>query len=241
MNTKNGILSDIFKTDRSGAAPGKLRKTSISQQVYETLREKIILLELKPGQNLSRAEIAESYGVSQTPVRDAMLRLEEEGLLVVFPQSKTEVARIDVDQARETQFLRMSLEIEISKQLALSDQDEAIEEAQVILRRQKSAYDAADLVYFEELDRAFHFALFKAARMETLWSLISERSGQIDRLRTLNLPDAGKANEVIEAHSAIIAAIKDHDAERAEKNVRIHLSGTLGQLSQIMARNPEYF
>ncbi len=238
-NTLN--ITAMLEPHRPTAPRSQLRKTSVSQQIYDSLRKRILLLELIPGANLSRAEIAEFYGVSQTPVRDAMLKLEEEGLLVIFPQSKTEVSRIDVDQARRTQFLRMSLEIEIAKQLAKHAAPEAMDTAHAILARQKSAHGAGDLNYFEELDRAFHCALFEAAGLGSLWALITERSGQIDRLRKLNLPVSGKAVEILEAHSAILDAIQNGKVSEAEQHVRAHLSGTLAQVEQIMARNPEFF
>lgn len=226
---------------RPAPARGQLRKTSVSQQIYDALRVRILTLELPPGENLSRAEIAAFYGVSQTPVRDAMLKLEEEGLLAIFPQSKTEVSRIDMKQARETQFLRMSLEIEVAKRLAAAGTPEVIRPAAALLVRQKSAHEAHDLIYFDELDRAFHRALFEAVGLENLWQVIADRSGQIDRLRQLNLPVPGKALEVLQSHAAILAAIETGDVESAEDQVRTHLSGTLRHADHIIARNPEYF
>ena len=89
-------------------------------QVVEALRAAIISLELAPGQALDRGELAQSFGISQTPVRDALIRLSEEGLVVVRAQSTTQVSRIDVPAARESHFLRRSIEIEIARQLALS-------------------------------------------------------------------------------------------------------------------------
>lgn len=241
MNTKNLNINKQTASGQTVPARGQLRKSSVSQQIHDALRIRILSLELAPGENLSRGEIADFYGVSQTPVRDAMLKLEKEGLLVIFPQSKTEVTKIDVTQARETQFLRISLEIEIAKQLATYGTPDATDTARAILARQKSAHDANDLNYFEEQDRAFHRALFQAANLDNLWVLVSERSGQTDRLRKLNLPVAGKAVEVIEAHSAILDAIQDGDSSEAEKQVRAHLSGTLAQVEQIMSRNPDFF
>lgn len=239
---ENTLTINAMLTSANPLAPrGQLRKTSVSQQIYDALRMRVLSLELVPGENLSRAEIAGYYGVSQTPVRDAMLKLEEEGLLVIFPQSKTEVSRIDVTQARETQFLRMSLEIEVAKQLATYAVNGATDTARAILMRQKSAHDAHDLNYFEELDRDFHSALFETAGLRNLWGLISERSGQIDRLRKLNLPVTGKAAEVIESHSSILDAIQDGNVSEAENQVRAHLSGTLAQVDQIVARNPSFF
>ena len=96
----------------------KAKRGSASAQLHDSLRDRIIQLQLAPGQYLSRNEIAAEYGVSQTPVRDALIKLEEEGLIDTFPQSKTEVSRIDIEHALETQFLRLSIELEITRNLA---------------------------------------------------------------------------------------------------------------------------
>ncbi|MCV2867469.1 GntR family transcriptional regulator [Defluviimonas sp. WL0002] len=234
------VLSPL-PTDPAELVRGQLRKTSVSQQIHEALRHRILALELAPGENISRNEIAIYYGVSQTPVRDALMKLEEEGLIDIFPQSKTEVSRIDVAQARETQFLRMSLEIEIVKRLAAANGPDRITAARAVLARQRAAHEAGDLAYFADLDRAFHKELFKAVGVANLWELITERSGHIDRLRKLNLPDPGKATEILDCHGRILEAIAQGSPEQAENFVREHLSGTLAQVEQIMARHPAYF
>lgn len=219
----------------------KIRKLSASQQIHAALRERIINLDLPPGDNLSRARIAEFYNVSQTPVRDAMMRLEEEGLLLIYPQSKTEVSRIDVTQARETQFLRISLEIEVTRWLASQIKSELLNNAEHALNKQRLALQTGDLVIFSEHDHRFHFALFEAANVSKLWELITERSGHIDRLRKLNLPDPGKATEIIAYHQRILDGIKSGDAKRTEAEVRGHLTGTLSNVDTIMERHPEFF
>ena len=99
-----------FRLDRSRLA---------APQVFESLREAILTLELVPGAMLVRSELAGQFGVSQTPIREALLRLEEEGLVDVFPQHATLVSRIDVAAAREAHFLRRSIELEIVRTLAL--------------------------------------------------------------------------------------------------------------------------
>ncbi|NVK35162.1 MAG: GntR family transcriptional regulator [Rhodobacteraceae bacterium] len=219
----------------------KIRKISASQQIHAALRERIIALEFIPGQNLSRAEIAEDYGVSQTPVRDAMLRLEEDGLLHIYPQSKTEVSKIDVAHARKTQFLRLSLEIEVARRLITSGSGDNLKLAEHSLLQQKQAFEADEMDNFVALDRAFHRALFEAAEVPDLWDLVTDRSGHIDRLRQLNLPDPGKAAEIIAYHQRILDAIKAGDAETAESEVRGHLTGTLSNVDNIMQRHPEFF
>lgn len=239
LRQKNASLTQTDQGQKR--RPTAVKRISASQQIHDSMRDRIISLEFVPGQSLSRAEIADDYRVSQTPVRDAMMKLEEEGLLVIFPQSKTEVSKIDVDHARETQFMRMSLEIEICKTLANAADPSLTAPALSILERQRQALANDDLQRFAECDRAFHRSLFAALGMETLWDMVKNRSGHIDRLRKLNLPDPGKAADILSLHQKILEAIRTGDAAEAEKYTRMHLSGTLSQLSQIMARNPEFF
>ena len=93
------------------------RSRQAAPQVFELLRERIVALELAPGTVLSRAELAEAFGVSQTPIRDALLRLGEEGLVDIFPQHATVVSRIDVPAAVQAHFLRRAIECEIAQAL----------------------------------------------------------------------------------------------------------------------------
>src|ERR1700716_1775851 len=95
------------------------RDRQAAPQVFERLRGLIISLALPPGSPLSRAGLAEQFGVSSTPIRDALMRLEEEGLVDVFPQYATVVSRIDIGLAQQAHFLRQALELEIVKGLAL--------------------------------------------------------------------------------------------------------------------------
>ncbi len=225
---------------RSGGSP--LRRTSASLQLHELLRARIVSLDLAPGVPLARNEIAEQYGVSQTPVRDALQKLEQEGLIFVYPQSRTEVTKIDLRQARETQFLRLSLELEIASQLARGSDREFVPAAARLLRQQKAALELdGDFVRFAALDREFHETLFGAAGVADLWIVVQERSGHLDRLRALNLPDPGKASTILIAHHAILDAIAAGEAEAARAAVRKHLSGTLAAASLIQERHPEYF
>jgi Transcriptional regulators len=96
------------------------RDRQAAPQVFERLRSMIIALALPPGSALSRAELAAQFGVSSTPIRDALMRLEEEGLVDVFPQYATVVSRVDVRLAQQAHFLRQAVELEIVRGLAIS-------------------------------------------------------------------------------------------------------------------------
>ncbi|EAU46180.1 GntR family transcriptional regulator [Salipiger bermudensis] len=218
-----------------------IRRASASVALHDSLRERILNLDLAPGQYISRSEIAAEYQVSLTPVRDALIKLEEEGLIHIYPQSKTEVSKIDLSHARETHFLRLSLELEIVSRLAAMGASAPVQPARSSLAQQIAAHDANDLSSFVRLDRAFHHALYEAIGMEALSSVIEARSGHIDRLRKLNLPAPGKSESIVGCHTRILEAIERGDVEAARAVLREHLSGTLAMADEIRERNPDFF
>lgn len=231
-----------MKNAAAPVPPGRpIKRGSASAQIHDALRERIVALEFTPGEFLSRAEIATYYGVSQTPVRDAMMRLEEEGLLIIYPQSKTLVSKIDVAHAQETQFLRLSIELEVTRRLAQAQASEMIGRARTRLSLQRAALASGDLDEFGRLDREYHRALYEAAGVANLWNIVTARSGHIDRLRKLNLPDPGKSTSILSCHERILTAIETGDVPGVEAVVREHLSGTLAQVPKITEKYPEYF
>lgn len=220
---------------------GATLQGSAAARVYSRLRAQIISLELAPDTTLVRNDIAEAFGVSQSPVREAIQKLEQEGLVISYPQSRTVVSKIDVAHARETQFLRVGVELEVAQTLARAGEPALLAPTARLLQMQKLAGDDRDIGEFNTLDRLFHLSLFEAAGVRALWHLISDRSGHIDRLRRLNLPDPGKMAEVVRHHEAILDAIASGDREAVEAAVRTHLSGTLAATQKIMDQYPQYF
>ena len=210
-------------------------------QVVEALRAAIISLELAPGIALDRADLAQRFGVSQTPVRDALIRLSEEGLVLIRAQYTTQVSRIDVPAAREAHFLRRSIEIEIARQLATAHDAAVIDELRTQLSRQADLAANKDFLGFIAADKEFHRLMYVAAGLPRLWSVVVRMSGHVDRLRLLHIPTTGKTGAILSAHQAILAAIESQDAEAAQAAVRDHLSGTLASVDEIQQRYPGYF
>lgn len=209
-------------------------------QVLEALRAAIVSLELAPGSALDRAELAQRFGVSQTPVRDALIRLGEEGLVVVRAQSATQVSRIDVPAAREAHTLRRAIEIEIARQLALAPDPAVMAELRVQLTRQAELAAQKDYLGFIAADKEFHRLMYVAAGLPRLWAVVVRMSGHVDRLRLLHSPFAGKTASILETHEAILNAIATGDVDAAQQAVREHLSGTLASVEEIQQRYPEY-
>lgn len=216
------------------------RERQAAPQVFERLREQITALELPPGSPLSRAELASQFGVSATPVRDALMRLAEEGLVDVFPQYATVVSRIDIELAQQAHFLRLALELEIVRTLALQHDDALVTRLNAAIAQQQQFLKAGDLEGFSAADNTFHQELYDATGKQALWALVRSRSGHIDRLRRLHLPTPGKAQEIITHHKSIVKAIAARKPDDAQAQLRKHLSGTLRYLDHIREKYPEY-
>ncbi|MCG8508539.1 MAG: GntR family transcriptional regulator, partial [Rhodospirillales bacterium] len=141
-------------------------------QICDILRQMILQLRLEPGSVISKNEVAQALGVSSMPVREALRKLEEEGLVVIKPQSGTYVAAIDVDWAWEAQFLRIGVEVEVVKKVAETASAEDIRELEQILRHQYLEAESDNKEGFNRDDAAFHAALYRMAGVARLWKKI---------------------------------------------------------------------
>jgi GntR family transcriptional regulator, rspAB operon transcriptional repressor len=216
------------------------RSRHAAPQVFERLREMIVSLELTPGTVLSRTDLAAQFGLSQTPVRDALMKLGEEGLVDIFPQHATVVSKISVASALQAHFLRQSIELEIARALTLSNDATLIARLRETIGEQTELLDLKNYEAFSLLDQAFHQQMYEAAGVPQLWDLVRRLSGHIDRLRHLHLPVEGKTLAVVRDHTAIVDAIDSGNADAAQAAVRKHLSGTLSQIDQIRSSHPTF-
>lgn len=216
------------------------RSRHAAPQVFEHLREQIVSLELAPGTALSRVTLAETYGLSQTPIRDALMRLAEEALVEIYPQHTTVVSRIDIPAARQAHFLRQSLELEIVHLLAQRPEPVLHKRLQASIDLQRVSHANGEYQQFIDADQAFHRDMHAAAGVTSLWELEQRYSGHLDRLRRLHLPEAGKAERIMDDHQRLLDAIVAQEPGRAQQVLREHLSGTLSQVAEICKRYPEY-
>jgi DNA-binding GntR family transcriptional regulator len=216
------------------------RSRHAAPQIVDYLREQIIGLELAPGAVLSRSDLAARFGLSQTPVRDALMHLAEEGLVEIYAQHKTVVSRIDLQSARQAHFLRLAIEVEVVRTLAAARNAELVRTLRATIARQPIVVHVADYAEFAHTDQLFHRQMYGAAGVPDLWDLLRRQSGHIDRLRRLDLPAPGKAADIVRGHARIVDAIARGDSDLAERRVREHLSGTMSRVASIRASHPEF-
>lgn len=216
------------------------RRRSIADQIYDELRRMVVQLELKPGQPLSEKATAELFQVSRTPVREAILRLADHGLVTVAPQFGTFIAAIDPDEVRQAQFMRENLEVAITLRLCevgIAD----LSPARSLVVQQQAAAEAGDFARFTILDDRMHAWLFDEAGMGRLWSSIHIKKAHLDRIRFLHVPEPGKIALVAEQHVAILDAIEARDRAATEARVREHTSGSVLYLETLLVERPELF
>ncbi len=231
---------------RSTRRPGlpqiaRQARATAASIVEDDLRRAIIAMRLKPGEALNEKIIAARFGVSRTPVREAMLRLKDDGLVEIFPQSGTFVARIPLASIPEAVVIRQALEAMAAERAALRRDDGAIQRLEASIKDQRQAAAAGDQSAFHDADEAFHALISEAAGYPGIWRLAQTVKAQVDRCRRLTLPVPGRMARVIDEHQAIVGAIMAGDGLAARDAIIAHLEAVLPDLSQMMAEQPDFF
>jgi len=223
------------------AHTGKIRRVTTAAAIYERLHGKILSLDMPPGMPLQEKRIAEEFGVSRTPVREALLRLSEIGLVDIFPQSGTSVSKVQVAAIPEAVVIRKSLEGTTVETAAAMASPADIARIDAIIARQKMHAALNEASLFHEQDEAFHEAIASIAGYPGIWAILRMVKVQIDRARRLTLPVLGRMDTVIEEHILIRNAIAAHDAAAAKAAMMHHLGAVIPDVQELRLLYPDYF
>jgi DNA-binding GntR family transcriptional regulator len=220
---------------------GRPRGATAASRIYAELRAELVSLARRPGETISENQIASDYGVSRTPVREAILKLADEGLVEIFPQSGIFVSRIPMAALPEAIIIRKALEETTTRMAAERATASQLLALHAVLERQREAADAKDRKSFHQADEAFHAGIADVAGYPGIWTLILQVKMHVDRYRQLTLPVAGRMTQVIAEHEPILAAIEAHDPQRAGIAMERHLDRLLRDISETQHTNPEFF
>jgi DNA-binding GntR family transcriptional regulator len=215
------------------------RRLPIVPQIYDALRDAIVRVAVLPGQAISETEMAASFGVSRTPIREALIRLADEGLIDIYPQAGTFVSLIDLAAVREAQFVRETLETAVAIRAASSDTGPTVFEP--ILERQERAIRTADFDEFFASDEELHRRVFELGGHGATWRLVQAAKSHLDRVRQLEQPAEVTLLEMLRQHRAIAAAIVAGDEKAVATVVREHASVILAVAPDVAARHPDLF
>ncbi|MBE5856915.1 MAG: GntR family transcriptional regulator [Lachnospiraceae bacterium] len=218
----------------------RLPRETARDFAFRVLRDNIVSLDLKPGTLISENEIAMEFGVSRTPIREAIIDLAKAGIIEILPQRGSYVSLIDPSMVEESRFVRKILDkavIELACEIAPKDVIDEIEE-NVHLQEFYLEKEDADRIYM--LDNQFHYLIYKAAGKETTYDMSSTMMLHFDRVRTLSV-ETVKDLKIVKDHREMLEAIKAGDKETAVFLVEKHLGRYKLDEAQMKQEHPEYF
>ena len=191
--------------------------------VFNTLRQAILKGELAPGERLMEIQLAEKLGVSRTPIREAIRKLELEGLVLMIPRKGAEVAKISEKSLRDVLEVRRSLE-ELAIELAcqrMSEDDMA--ELERVQGNFKSAIDRGEAMSIAQSDEQYHDVIYQGTRNDKLVQMLGNLREQMYRYRVEYLKRDGVFPQLIAEHEAIIRHIENNEKEKATEVMCRHI------------------
>lgn len=219
----------------------KISKNSTSKVIYHNLREEIINLYLEPGTSISEKELSEKYNVSRTPVREAFVRLAQEGLVQIYPQKGTVVSLIDLSAVEEERFLREHLERAVVKEACMEFPKENILALEMNLKFQKMYIENKDYKKLFNTDEEFHKIIFEGCSKKRIWNSINDGSTEFQRIRVLRLTVNSSWDNIYLQHKEIFNAIKNKNPDMAEELMKKHLNMVIFDKTQVRESYPNYF
>jgi DNA-binding GntR family transcriptional regulator len=215
-----------------------MTKRNLKEVVYQRLKKGIINHEVLPGMRLREEELAEKLGVSRTPIREAINRLHQEGIVVVIPRRGAYVARLTREEIIENLFIREVLEGLAARLAAENISSSSLAEMRACITQFVSKDLLADLENYSQANVQLHKMIIAASKCKKLINLIHNLFDQMDvvRLRTISFP--GRAEKSLIEHMEIIDALEKKDGARAEKLVRAHIQDLRKTVTQ-SSINPE--
>ena len=218
-----------------------IERKSIQTMVYEELKRNIMSMKLEPGQTMSTQEIATKLNVSRTPVREAFLRLQSEGLVEMIPQRETMVSKISLKRVEQEKFIRECLEMGVIRKFMDKSGCEVEENMAELIQLQKKCGEEKDFVGFLEADDQFHKVLFDVTGQEMAWETIASRNGHYNRLRILYVQRDTAMQESIEQHHKIATLLESGSREEAARALSSHVRRLDIDEAGLIAQYPDYF
>ena len=214
--------------------------TRTSDRVFDQLVAAIRDLRLAPGSTLSETELAEQFQVSRTPVREALARLADAGLIQIVPQVGTRVSLIRLFEMEQTRFVRESLEV-AAFEAACGKPVRDVTGLRALIHTQRAACDLFDLDGFFRADEELHEQIFVLSGYPGAWLAVQRMKLQLDRLRRLSLPDRALLTDLIAEHTLIVDALEQGAVIAGCEHIRHHARRVLVSAPELRRKHPDFF
>ena len=216
------------------------RTRSATVQVFEHLLQDIVTLRLKPGESISIPALSERFGTSRSPVREALIRLANTGLVETFPQSGTRISPISMDDVREVYFVRRAVEVALVEELA-NQRDSSHYSILKEIVEQQQVHLGESVHGFYGLDETFHQRIAELAGYPNVWGMMQNQKYHMDRLRYLIMPLPLRTSQIIDEHTAIVEGIASGDVDKARGAMSHHLQQVFVIQKVLKKYYPDYF
>lgn len=216
QRTEERIMAKISKIKMDDYMP-------LRDVIFNTLRDAIVSGDLKPGERLMEVDLAEKMGVSRTPVREAVRKLEMEGLVTMVPRKGTHVAELSAKDIMDVLEVRAALDRLATELAAERIRQEHIRSLENIHKQYISCIEKENIPGAIKKDVEFHEIIYNASGNNKLTNVAASLREQIYRYRVLYLKDFTNAEEVLREHQSILQALYDKDVELAGKLAEEHI------------------
>lgn len=214
---------------------------SLNEETYDKLKYDIMNFRLVPGDSISAQKIAVRYNVSRTPAREAIVKLEKEGLLKIIPQSGTYVASINCARFKHEWFVRKSLEIGMVEPVLENASDELIENMELMNNRLINYDNGGENVPRVELDNAFHQIIYDCSGEQLASDIIKMQMSHYNRIRFLAELNSSISVRTNNEHQMLIQAIKTKDKRMYLRIIKAHINRIFNEIDKLKGIYPDYF
>ena len=229
-------------TDRTlSRRKGNVADSKLSDQLYHSFRDDILALELEPGESVSIQKISDRYGGSRTPAREAVMRLQQEGLLIVRPQSGTVISPISVERIRQERFVRTALETAVVDDFVKNCSQLTVDTLKHINSITERAVKREDYMAALQADIRFHRTMFETANDLLALDVSTAHCSHDLRMRYLALAVGGLGSIVVAEHRGIIGAARGRDIDLMRTLTHEHLQHWRRVLPTLRSTCPESY
>ena len=216
-------------------------KRSIQGAVYHELRRAIMTLRYPPGMAMSTQEIATKLNVSRTPVREAFLRLQREGLVEMIPQRETMVSLIDLKRVEEERFIRESLEVAVVEPFLEKRSSADFQKLRNMVEEQRKCWEEERFSDFIDCDNEWHEYMFAVAERSLAWETMMMVNGHYNRIRVLSVQVEETSVGVLQQHLKILDWLENGRTNEACQEIRNHVGKLKLEKTHLIHMFPDYF
>jgi DNA-binding GntR family transcriptional regulator len=204
--------------------PQNLKQRALYEEVAELLRQRIFSRELTPGSWIDELKLAEEYGISRTPLREALKVLATEGLVTMKVRRGAYVTEVNEKDLRDVFHLMAVLEADAAGAVAQNANDKQLQELELLHQQlEKAAKDKKNHIQFFTINEAFHIRLLQIANNKWRDQMVADLRKVMKLNRAQSLLKVGRIEESLAEHAAIVAALKKRDAAAAQATMRAHI------------------